>query len=251
MTYCLAIEVDAGLVFMSDSRTSAGVDNVRSYGKMHTFGTDGDRQLVILSSGNLASTQAVLSQIQRDIRQNSADNLLEVEELEMAAAYLGRLLRQQSEQHEATVKMAGSSAEASFIVGGQIGDQRPTLFLVYPQGNYITTSENTPYLQLGEAKYGRPILDRIIDRTTSLDQAALCALVSMDSTLRSNVSVGPPIEILKYETASLKLGDYLRLEESDPRLIQIRSEWNECMRNAFSSLSAVTWRELPEKPRFR
>ncbi len=250
MTYCAAIHVSEGLVFISDSRTSAGVDDVRTYGKMHTFSGGDERCLVILSAGNLATSQAVLAKVRRD-NLAEGDSILRHAEIEASADYLGQLLRAQNERHGDAVSQSGSSVDASLIVGGQISGRAPEIYLVYPQGNYITTSSTTRYLQLGEAKYGRPILDRIVGADTSLDDAAICALVSMDSTLRSNVSVGPPVEILKYREGSLSLDDYVCLQESDPRLARVRDEWNERMREAFRGMSGITWAELPPKPRFR
>lgn len=250
MTYCLAIFVDQGLVFASDSRTNAGVDQVSHYGKMFTFGKPGERQFVVLTAGNLATTQAVIDRLRRDIRGNAASSLHTVESLSDAAEYLGDLARRQLEKHGEAVAQAGFSADVSFILGGQIADAEPALFLVYPQGNYITTSEQTPYLQLGEFKYGRPILDRVITRKTGLDEAARCALVSIDSTMRSNASVGPPIELLCYERDTLALRHYLCLEADDPYLIDIRRQWGEKITRAFAELPHFTWAELPPKRRF-
>ena len=229
MTYCVAITIDQGLVFCSDSRTNAGADQVSTYGKMHTFGRDGERQIVLLSAGNLATTQAVLARLRRDI---------------------GQVLRRQDDKHGAAVARAGFSAEASFIIGGQIGSNPARLFLVYPQGNFITTSEQTPFLQIGETKYGRPLLDRIIRPTTSLDDAARAALVSMDSTIRSNVTVGPPVELLSYVCDSLILDSYLCLREDDDYLLEIKRAWNEKITQAFNELPAITWTATPNHPRF-
>ena len=200
MTYCLAISVDSGLVFASYSRTNAGVDNVATYGKMHTFGVDGDRQIVVLTAGNLATSQGVVAQMKQDIKHDEDESLFTVTSMGEAAEYLGRVLRGQQQKHGEAVAQAGFSAEATFIIGGQIGDRSPKLYLVYPQGNFITTSLQTPFLQIGESKYGKAILDRIIRPDTGLDEAARCALVSIDSTIRSNATVGPPIELLYYRS---------------------------------------------------
>ena len=185
MTYCVAISVNAGLIFCSDSLTNAGVDQASTYSKMHTFGVAGQRQFVLLTAGNLATTQAVVAQVERDIKQQEGLNLLNVGNLSDASDYIGRLSREQQEKHEDR----GSNFEASFIIGGQIADGDPQLYLIYPQGNHITTSKDTPYLQIGDSKYGKPILDRILKPDTTLETAALCALVSMDSTMRSNLTV--------------------------------------------------------------
>lgn len=247
MTYCVAVAVDEGLVFASDSRTHAGVDQVSTYSKMHIFGRDGDRQIVLLSAGNLATTQAVIAKIDRDIRDEADTHMMSVVNIEAAAEYVGQIVREQEVRHGAAVSAAGISAEASFIIGGQVDDRRARLFLVYPQGNYITTSGDTPFLQVGETKYGKAILDRVIHSSTSLEEASLCALVSMDSTMRSNAAVGPPIELLSYRKDSLRIDHYLRLEEDDEYLIEIKRAWNENLLNAFGNLPGVRWGDLKSK----
>lgn len=234
-------------MFASDSRTNAGVDQVSTYSKMHIFGNEGDRQIVLLSAGNLATTQAVIARVDRDIRDGAGTHLMSVDNVEDAAEYIGRVVQAQEERHGAAVSAAGISAEASFIIGGQIDGRRTRLYLVYPQGNYITTSEGTPFLQVGELKYGKAILDRVIHKSTSLDEAALCALVSMDSTMRSNAAVGPPIELLSYRKDSLIIDHYLRLEEDDEYLIEIKRAWNENLLAAFRKLPAVKWGALSGK----
>ena len=247
MTYCLAIAVNQGLVFASDSRTNAGVDQVSTYSKMNVFGRDGDRQIVLLSAGNLATTQAVIARLARDIRDGKETTLMTVANMEAAAEYIGEVLQNQDERHGAAVTAAGINADATFIIGGQIGDRRTRLYLVYPQGNFITTSKETPFLQVGETKYGKAILDRVIHQSTSLDEAALCALVSMDSTMRSNATVGPPIELLSYANNSLRIDHYLRLEETDEYLIKIKRAWNDYLLAAFKTLPGVTWSDLTDK----
>ncbi len=250
MTYCLAISVNDGLVFASDSRTNAGVDQVSHYGKMFTFSREGERQLVVLTAGNLATTQSVIDRLKRDIRHNVPVNFLNVESLPDAADYLGDLAHESQAKRLEAVTQAGFSAEVSFILGGQIRGGEQGIFMVYPQGNYITSSDQTPYLQLGEFKYGRPILDRVLTRETGLDEAARCALVSIDSTMRSNASVGPPIEVLSYEGDSFTLDRYLCLEADDPYLIDIRRQWGEKIGRAFSELPHFTWGGMSAKKRF-
>jgi putative proteasome-type protease len=250
VTYCLAIALDQGLVFASDSRTNAGVDQVSHYGKMFTFGREGERQLVVLTAGNLATTQSVVDRLKRDIRHNSEVNFLNAESMSAAADYLGDVAHECQAKRMEAVTQAGFSAEVSFILGGQIRGSEHGIFMVYPQGNYITTSEQTPYLQLGEFKYGRPILDRILTRQTELDEAARCALVSIDSTMRSNASVGPPIEVLCYPRDSFVLDQYLCLEADDPYLLEIRRQWGEKIGRAFSELPHFSWNGLPAKKRF-
>jgi putative proteasome-type protease len=239
MTYCVAVTLKAGLVFVSDSRTNAGVDNVSTYSKMYSFGIPGERQFVLMSSGNLATTQAVISQIKRDIKQNASETLLNVENISDAAEYIGRVSRSQQEKNS-TVSNT-TNFEASFIVGGQIKDHQHASYMVYPQGNYITTSHDTPYLQIGEDKYGKPILDRIIKPASSLETAAMCALVSMDSTMRSNLTVGPPIELTIYEADSFQPGRYYRFNEDSEYLREMKKTWDKLLKEAFKKLPPVAW----------
>lgn len=238
MTYCLAIALKNGLVFASDSRTNAGIDNVSTYSKMHTFGNQGDRQIAILSSGNLATTQAVIGQIKQDIKQMQPLNLLTVESIPDAADYVGEINRSITAKHSTAGNV---SFDANFILGGQIGSSKPCVRLIYPQGNHITTSDDTPYLQIGESKYGKPILDRIITPETSLETASLCSLVSIDSTMSSNLSVGPPIEILIYDKDSLVFNRQFRFEEDSEYLKQIKKQWNIYLVEAFNKLPPINW----------
>ena len=231
MTYCVAVLVDEGVAFCSDSRTSAGVDQINTYSKMFRFGLDGNRQFVILSAGNLATTQAVVDRLAKDIMNNTDINLNTVVDLHEAADYIGAL---SVEQQNKTGGTAGF--ESSFIVGGQVHGSSPQLMLVYPQGNHISASELTPFLQIGESKYGKPILDRIIGRNTDLHTVALCLLVSMDSTMRSNLTVGPPIDIQIYRANTLMPGEYYHLEADSEYLKNINRVWNERMVESFASL---------------
>jgi putative proteasome-type protease len=237
MTYCVAITVDDGLVLCSDSRTNAGVDQVSTYSKMHVFGTDGERQFVLLSAGNLATSQGVVSQVRRDFENAEAEqSLATVGDLTEAADYLGRVSREQQAKHVDPGEANAFNPEATFIMGGQIGTGTPEIFLIYPQGNYITTSEHTRFLQVGESKYGKPILDRIIAADTPLESAARCALVSMDSTMRSNVTVGPPIELLIYERDSLRLNRYAQLDSDSSYLRKLKEAWDQKIKEAFQEL---------------
>ena len=231
MTYCVAIIVDEGISFCSDSRTSAGVDQINTYSKMFRFGLDGNRQFVILVAGNLATTQAVIERLSKDITKKTEVNLNTVVDIHEAADYLGEISVEQ--QHKTG---GGSAYEASFLLGGQVIGNPPQLTLIYPQGNHISTSRQTPFLQIGESKYGKPILDRIITCQTDMHTAALCSLVSMDSTMRSNLTVGPPIDIQLYHANSLMPGEYYRLAEDSEYLKNINRIWNERMVASFSSL---------------
>ena len=237
MTYCVAITVKQGLVFVSDSRTNAGVDSVSTYSKMYGFGVEGERQFVILAAGNLATTQAVIAQIKHDIKKNAETNLMNVPHMVEAADYLGGINKFEEDKHSG----GGVNVEASFIIGGQIQGSSPSLYLVYPHGNHITTSLNTPYLQIGESKAGKPILDRILDHEVNIDTAALCALVSMDSTMRSNITVGPPIELTIYYTDSFMPGQYYNYEEDSEYLRQLKRSWDKSIKQAFNKLPKVAW----------
>ena len=234
MTYCLAIKVDQGLVFASDSRTNAGVDQVSTFSKMHTFEGRGKRAVCILTAGNLATTQAVLRQVRRDNDKGGTRCITNIAEMSQVADYIGALSRAEQRKHESA--NADFSADATFIVGGQIGKRPPQLFLVYPQGNYISATIQTPYLQIGELKYGKPILDRIVTEELSLEVAARCALVSMDSTMRSNISAGPPIELLTYTANSGRFNERLVLAEDNAYLLELRRAWQEGLKAAFERL---------------
>lgn len=242
MTYCVAVKVNDGIVFASDSRTNAGVDYVRTYSKMHTYNWQGDRTLVILTSGNLATTQAVINKIDHDLKvAKSRFSLKKAKKLYEVAHYIGKLNQQEQAQHGKAFRDNRKALEASFIVGGQIGEQDDDIFLVYPEGNYITVSPETPYMQIGETKYGKPILDRIISEQTSLNDAARCALVSLDSTMRSNVSVGPPLELAIYTANTLQQPLYMNIDLSNPLYQQIQQEWAEGLHAAFQNLPKFEW----------
>ncbi len=240
MTYCVAIKVNDGLVFCSDSRTNAGIDQVNIYKKMYTFGASGQCQYCILASGNLATTQGVINQIKKDIDTNAALNLLNMASMQDATEYIGQLsIIQQAKTG------GGPTFQSNFIVGGQIHGQAHELMMIYPEGNYISATELTSFLQIGESKYGKPILDRIINPDTNLQTCALCALVSMDSTLKSNLSVGPPIDIQFYHVDSLEMGEYFHFDEDHEYLRQIHTVWNEKLVEAFLQLPAL---EISSKP---
>lgn len=244
MTYCLAVSVNKGLVFASDSRTNAGVDYVTTYSKMHTFSWPGERVCVVLTSGNLATSQAVMNIIRKDLENPKARFSLRMgKHLHELAHYIGQLSQAEQRQHAAAMEKTSSNAEASFIIGGQIVGQPPEIFLIYPEGNYISASPETPYLQIGENKYGKPILDRIISQTTSLEDAARCALVSLDSTIRSNISVGPPVELAIYSGDSQEEPYHLKLTLNSPMYKSLQKNWNEGLRRAFNRLPRFEWEE--------
>ena len=219
MTYCIAASINEGLILVSDSRTNAGIDNVSTHGKMHAFATANDRKIVLLCAGNLATTQAVLEQLHRDKIKNAPINLNNVECLSEAAAYLGHVSQDKQKQHVSGEGQSAFNPSASFILAGQIGTEPHGAYMIYAEGNNITSSANTPFLQIGESKYGKPILDRFLKLNSSLDEAARCCLVSMDSTIRSNASVGPPVEMLIHRKDSFSFDEYYCFDEDNEYLV--------------------------------
>lgn len=240
MTYCVAVGLQAGLVLCSDSRTSAGADQVSTYSKMHRFQWP-DRLLVLLSSGNLGTTQAVVSQLRRATEADGGDSLRTLGGLHEVAEHVGQVSVEQQNKHSNPDGQSSFSPDASFLLAGQIRGEPPGVYLVYPQGNFITPSEATPYLQIGETKYGKPILDRMLTPQTSLDDAAKCVLVSMDSTMRSNATVGPPVELLSYAADSFAAPRYLKLDADSEQLLALRRHWAERIAEAMGLLPPVRW----------
>lgn len=243
MTYCLAIATHEGLVFCSDSRTNAGPDVLSTYSKMHSYALDNERLVVLLSAGNLATTQAVISQIDSDLEEGAETSLKTCQKMSDVANYVGKISREQQREVDESTGDSDIDVSASFIVGGQIAGADPHVYLVYPAGNHISYSEATPYLQIGESKYGKPILDRILSLDTCLEDAARCALVSMDSTLRANATVGPPVEILVYDRDSFGADHRFSLSGEDSYLLTLNKAWNEALKEAFMNLPRFHWQE--------
>lgn len=240
MTYCLAINVNDGLVLCSDSRTNAGTDNVSTYSKMFAFNWPGVRCFTLLSAGNLATTQAVVKKLNSDIPAGMVPNLTTVANLQEAADYVGIISTQVQKLH-ASRDTGTTNFEATFILTGQIQGQPPEMFMIYPQGNYIHESAEHPFLQVGEIKYGKPILDRVIKRDVALEPAARCALVSMNSTIRSNLTVGPPVELLIYRRDSLDAGTRLYFREDDPFARELSEKWSNGLFQALEALPHFDW----------
>lgn len=239
MTYCIAASINEGLILVSDSRTNAGIDNVSTHGKMHAFDTTNDRKMVMLCAGNLATTQAVLEQMHRDKIKNAKININTVECLSEAADYLGHISVEKQKQHLNSQGQSAFNPSATFIIAGQIADEPHGAYMVYAEGNSITSSANTPFLQIGESKYGKPILDRFLKLDTSIDEAARCCLVSMDSTIRSNASVGAPVEMLIYRTNSFTLDEYYCFDDDNDYLLQLRRSWETKLREAIAALPSL------------
>lgn len=239
MTYCVALRLERGLVFAADTRTNAGVDNIAQYRKLHFWREPGKRVLVLLTAGNLAITQSVVSVLNEklaDRDETRADTLFDAPNMYRAARVVGDAVREVRRIDGAALEASRSGFGANFILGGQIGDERPRLFQIYAEGNFIEATEDTPFLQIGEHKYGKPILDRVADARMRLGEAAKLALLSFDSTLRSNLSVGMPIDLLLYERDSLDVRRQTRIGQDDDYFKQLSTAWSEALRHAFTKI---------------
>lgn len=237
MTYCVAMRLKEGLIFVSDSRTNAGMDHIATFRKLHRLGVPGERMLVIQSSGNLATSQAVITRLFHSIQADIGTHLNNVPTIFDAAALIGQYL---TDVMKASASILAGSDEmefsSSFLIGGQIKGQEPELYNIYPQGNFIAATMDTPYFQIGESKYGKPILDRALSYDSPLDKALRCALISFDSTIRSNLSVGTPLDLLVYKVDSFDFPEGRRLYDTDPYFSMIRQQWSDSMRNALTAL---------------
>ena len=238
MTYCIGIILDAGLVLASDSRTHAGVDDFASFCKMTLFERPGDRVYILLSSGNLAGTQAVIGLLKQRNAKDGVPNLWAAESMFDAAMLVSDAMRDVDRRDGQHLAGSGGGFNASFILGGQIKGEPPRLFRIYAEGNFIEAGEETPYLQTGETK---PIIDRVILGSTSLNDAAQCVLVSFDSTMRSNLSVGMPIDLICYERDSLEVRMRRRFDEGDAYFSALSKQWTEGTRQVFSRLPKLEW----------
>ena len=237
MTYCVGLKIDRGLVFMSDTRTNAGIDSISTFRKMHVWQEPGERMIVLMSAGNLATTQAVVSLLDERTKAVSerSHTLLETPSMYQTARLVGNTVKEVI----ANSAPAGQSAEsfnASFILGGQIRGTEPRLFMIYPEGNFIEASDDTPFFQIGETKYGKPIIVRAYDKTMSFAETAKLMLVSFDSTLKSNLSVGLPLDLLFYEKDSLAIKLRKRIGMDDPYYRTISDGWSNALKMAFQSL---------------
>jgi putative proteasome-type protease len=242
MTYCVAMALDAGMIFASDSRTNAGVDHIARFSKMRVFVREGDRVIVILSSGNLSITQNAISVLEQRARAADGEtNMFSATSMFEIARLLGDSLREVKSRDGAFLMQNNIDSGANFIIGGQIGGEAPRLFNVYSEGNFIEATPETCYFQIGETKYGKPVIDRVVNRATSLVDAAKCAIVSFDSTMRSNISVGLPIDLLIYETDALRIRMQRRIEEADPYFQMVHTQWGEGLRRVFAQLPDPNW----------
>ncbi|MGA7952277.1 MAG: proteasome-type protease [Gloeobacterales cyanobacterium] len=241
MTYCLGIVTQSGIVMASDSRTHAGVDHVSTYRKLFDFSNPGERVIVITTSGNLSITQGVIACLKKDLHTPNQVNIHNLSTMYDVARYVGSKLREMEKLDRPSLEADRIDYHASFLVGGQIKGEDPELYLVYTQGNCIKAMPETPFLQTGETKYGKPILDRVLRHTTPVEKAARCALLSMDSTLKSNISVGPPIHLIMYHADTFELKHKMHLPLRDPYLIAIRQYWEGALQNAFEQMPEIDW----------
>lgn len=244
MTYCVALKLNAGLVFLSDSRTNAGLDQISSFRKAMVYEQPGDRFMVLLAAGNLSITQSVREVLESFQLPSSTGELLtiwNVRSMFDAARVLGAAVRHVYEREAAALQRAGVDFNISMILGGQIQGEGMRLFQVYSAGNFIEATGETPYFQIGESKYGKPVLDRVITLETPLDEAAKCALVSMDSTLKSNLTVGLPLDLIVYENNRFATDKIVCLDADNPYLRMLHDSWGQRLRHVFDSIEDPAW----------
>jgi putative proteasome-type protease len=242
VTYCVGTLLDEGLVFLSDSRTNAGVDNISTFRKMTVIERPGDRVLVLLTAGNLAISQSVVSLLQEHLEAPEPElSMLTAQNMYEAARCLGDAIRKVHARDFTSLQEHGLEFTASFVLGGQIGRERPRMFQVYAAGNFIEATPETPYFQIGEFKYGKPIIDRVVRPDTSLRDSAKCLLISMDSTIRSNLSVGLPLDLAIYRRDSLELGTRVSIDSDNEYFRLVRTRWGESLRQAFKDMPDPEW----------
>jgi putative proteasome-type protease len=244
MTYCVGIRLNAGLVFLSDSRTNAGLDAISTFRKMMIYEQPGERFMVMLSAGNLSISQSIREVLQVEKIANGDDEPITIwnaKSMFDATRVLGSAVRRVYTQDGPSLKAAGVDFNASMIFGGQIKGEAMRLFLVYSAGNFIEATRETCFFQVGESKYGKPILDRVLTPATQLDEAAKCALVSMDSTLKSNLSVGLPLDLLVYREGSFKSDEHVCIDEHNPYFRMIHETWGQRLREVFEGIDDPRW----------
>lgn len=245
MTYCVGIKLNAGLVFLSDSRTNAGVDHISTFRKMIVYEQSGERTMVLLSAGNLSISQSVREILQiEELKEAGSDTPITIwnaKSMFDAARVLGSAVRHVYDRDAEALKHAGVDFNVTFVFGGQVKGEGMRLFLVYSAGNFIEATTETPYFQIGESKYGKPVLDRVLTPDTPLDEAAKCALVSMDSTMKSNLSVGLPLDLVVYEAGSLHTDKIVCIDAENPYYRMIHNGWGQKLREVFDSLEDPVW----------
>ena len=245
MTYCVAMRLDAGLVFLSDSRTNAGVDHVGTFRKMNVFENPGDRVMVLMTAGNLSISQSI-RQIMAENTSATGKSVWTAATMYEAAQIVGEAIRTVYQRDAKMLDEFDINFNVSMIFGGQIKGDTCRLFQMYSAGNFIESCDESTYFQVGESKYGKPILDRVVNAGTELDEAAKCALISMDSTLRSNISVGLPLDLLVYETDALKVTRFVTIDEKNQYFQMIRTTWGQQLKRVFESIDDPVWDAAPE-----
>jgi putative proteasome-type protease len=238
MTYCVAVRSEHGLVFLSDSRTNAGVDQVGTFRKMHVFEVPGERVMVLLTAGNLGISQSIASGLRAHMAKPGERSLASAPNMYSAAKAVGDAVRRMHERDAGSLETFRIEFNVSFLFGGQVRGEEPRLFHIYAAGNFIEATAETPYFQIGESKYGKPILDRVIGGRLSLDEVAKLCLISMDSTIKSNLSVGLPLDLLCYERDSLRVTRHKLIDGKDPYFASIRERWAAQLRKVFDELPA-------------
>lgn len=241
MTYCVGLRLEQGLVFMSDTRTNAGVDNVSRFRKMFTWQKDDDRVITLMTAGNLATTQAVVSLLDERLKapEDRAPSILEAPTMFQVANLVGETLREAINAAKADGQTAESTFGASIIVGGQIKGMEPRLFLVYPEGNFVEASEDTPFFQIGETKYGKPIILRAFNKKMSFEDAVKLLMVSFDSTINANLSVAAPLDLRIHKEGHFGIYHERRIEENDPTFRKISKEWDKALKKSFERLPKI------------
>jgi len=246
MTYCVGLMLDEGLVMLADTRTNAGVDNISTYSKTYVWERPGERVIILMAAGNLAITQAVVNLIEEglviDDDQAQPETMLSVPTMFQAARLVGRAVRQIYDEDAEAMRAQDTPFSASFLLAGQLKERTVRMFQVYSAGNFINSTPDTPFLQIGEHKYGKRILDRALAaKNTSLKDAVKLALLSMDSTVRSNLSVGFPLDLVIYKKDTLKIAYKARIEENDPYFLQLSEGWSVALRTAYQDLPPPDW----------
>jgi putative proteasome-type protease len=246
MTYCIGMRLDAGLVFLSDSRTNAGVDHVSTFRKMRVYENPGDRVIVVMCAGNLSISQSVLQAISDQVT-DKEKNIWSATSMYEVAQLVGEAVRSVHEREGKALDHFHIDFNTSLIVGGQIKNEKCRLFQVYAAGNFIESSNESTYFQIGEAKYGKPIIDRVVNRHTGLDEAAKCGLISMDSTLRSNISVGMPLDLLVYEADVLAVTRFVAIDEHNHYFRMIRQTWGKKLKSVFQEIEDPVWNNVSDQ----
>ena len=242
MTYCVGMRLNRGLVFMSDTRTNAGIDNISTFRKLHSWEVPGERTIMLMTAGNLATTQSVVSHLEERMKapDDRAPSILGAPSMFQVAQLVAATLKDVIASHAATGQTADSAFHATLILGGQIAGSPSRLFMIYPEGNFIEAGDDTPFFQIGETKYGRPILVRAHDPEMSFEAAVKLLLVSFDSTIKANLSVGPPLDVQLYEEDALRLGPLLRIASDDAYFQEISSSWGDALKQALDRLPDIS-----------